>query len=559
MFRPTAVLALALCAASCAKVDGPPEQSPPPQEAVLGETRQAVDSNETPSEANAIRFLEQSSFGPKLSHVVGPAPLGTVEHVVAVGIPAAINEQLSTPPSVFDGALTSPALDAQFFVTAVTGPDQLRQRVAFALSQIMVISEAGIPDPGATPGVNSKPALATYLNLLSANAFGNFRDLLEAVTRNPAMGRYLDMVNNRADSNNASIKPNENYAREMLQLFTLGQYRLNINGTLRRDEQGNLIRAYTEDQVQAFARTLSGWTYGGAPCPGKGLFNPVNYVVEMIPCGGNHDSSSQELLRGFRTTADFGPDAHLRQALNNVFTDPNVPPFISKQLIQHLVTSNPTPAYVGRVANVFKDDGTGTRGNLAAVVRAILTDTEARGATPPATLTATFGHLRSPALFVTSMVRWLEASLDTQNKNPGARLALWSRNMSQWVPRPPSVFSYYPPNAPLPVSNEEELVGPEFAILDTATVTARANFVHDLLFTSLGPNSGITIDYALLPNAPAELVPYLGRYWLHGTMSQPLQQALNRALYNANSGTLARRQKLALYLLSLSPSYQIQR
>lgn len=561
MLRSTVALTLALCATSCAKVNGPQEQSPLPGEAaVLGETQQALDSNETPSEANSIRFLEQSSFGPKLSRTVGTAPAGTVEHVMAVGIPAVLDEQFQLSPSHFDGTTGTTTLDSQFFVAATTGQDQLRQRVAFALSQILVASELGIPNANSTPEVDSKPALAGYLNLLSDNAFGNFRDLLEAVTTSPAMGRYLDMVNNRAfDTAGRSIEPNENYAREMLQLFTLGLHKLNLNGTLKLDENGNPIPAYTEAQIQAFAHTLSGWTFRAATCPAQGRSNAVNYAEPMMACKDNHDSSSRELLRGFVTTAGATPQQHLLQALNNVFSDPNVPPFISKQLIQHLVTSNPSPAYVGRVATVFKDDGTGTRGNLAAVVRAILTDAEARGAKAPTAQAAKFGHLRSPALFITSMVRWLDATLDTQTKNPGARMAAWSRGMNQWVSHSPSVFSYYPPNAPLPVSNTDALVGPEFAILDTATVTARANFVHELLFTNVSANGGITIDYSLLPAASTDLVAYLGRYWLHGTMSPELEQTLLTALSNPAAGATARKQKLALYVLSLSPSYQVQR
>jgi uncharacterized protein (DUF1800 family) len=561
MLRPTAALALALCAASCAKGDGADESPPPPlpESARVGQVPQALDTNETPSEANSIRFLEQSSFGPKLSRVTGAAPLGTVEHVMAVGIPAAIDEQLadSLPRSRFESTV---ALDAQFFVAATTGPDQLRQRVAFALSQILVASEQGIPNNTTTPEVESRVAMAGYLNLLSDQAFGNFRDLLEAVTRSPTMGRYLDMVNNRAfDRNGQRIEPNENYAREVLQLFTLGLHKLNLDGTPKTDENGALIPAYTEAQVQAFAHTLSGWTYRAAACPGLGRNNLANYTEPMMACDANHDARSQELLRGVRTTEGASAEAHLRQAINNIFNDPNVPPFISKQLIQHLVTSNPSGGYVSRVATVFKDDGTGTRGNLAAVVRAILTDAEARGAQAPTAQAAAYGHLRSPVLFITTLVRWLDASLDTQNKNPGARLATWSRGLNQAVARSPSVFSFYPPNAPLPTSNAAGKVGPEFAILDTATITARANFVHELVLTSVGTNNGITLDYTLLPTSPADLTTYLGRYWLHGTMSSELRQTLSTALGSADAGNAQRRQKLAVYLLSLSPSYQIQR
>ncbi|MCY1041505.1 DUF1800 family protein [Corallococcus sp. bb12-1] len=556
MFRRTA-LAFALCAVSCTGADGPPEQSPPAEQ-VLGEAQQAVDSNETPSEANSIRFLEQSSFGPRLARTATTPPVGTVEHVMAVGIPTSLTEQFALQPAAqFSGADTAPDLGSQFFLRAVAGEDQLRLRVAFALSQIMVASQLGIPESTRTAYSDPKTAMAGYMNLLSSHAFGNFRDLMEAVTKSPAMGRYLDMVNNRAFNGAGNpIDPNENYAREMLQLFTLGLHKLNMNGTVQYDAvTGQPKPAYTEAQVQAFASTLSGWTYKAAACPAKGgTITTPDYTQPMMACDANHDKGSQQLLRNFSTTANATPQVHLTEALDNVFNDPNVPPFISKQLIQHLVTSNPTPAYVKRVATVFAKEG--DRGNLKEVVRAILEDTEARGAQPPQTLRPGFGHLRSPALFITNTVRWLEPTLEL-NKDPGNRLSTWSKSLGQWVTRSPSVFSYYPPNAPAP--GTDGLLGPEFAILDTATVTARANFVHEFLYSNMAVNSGITVDYNLVPSDATALVDWLGQYWLHGTMDPALRTRLLSALADPNAGTVLRRKKLALYLTSLSPSFQVQR
>ncbi|RYZ41860.1 MAG: DUF1800 family protein [Myxococcaceae bacterium] len=556
MFRRTA-LAFALCAVSCTGTDGPPEESPPAEQ-VLGEAQQAVDSNETPSEANSIRFLEQSSFGPRLARGAPTPPVGTVEHVMAVGIPTSLNEQFVLQPAAqFSGADTAPDLGSQFFLRAVAGEDQLRLRVAFALSQILVASQLGIPESTRTAYPDSKTAMAGYMNLLSTHAFGNFRDLMEAVTKSPAMGRYLDMVNNRAfNSAGNPIDPNENYAREMLQLFTLGLHKLNMNGTVQLDPvTGQPKPAYTEAQVQAFASTLSGWTFKAAACPAKGgTITTPDYTQPMMACAVNHDKASKQLLRNFTTTANASPEVHLTEALDNVFNDPNVPPFISKQLIQHLVTSNPTPAYVKRVATVFAKEG--DRGNLKEVVRAILEDTEARGAQPPLNLRPGFGHLRSPALFITNTVRWLEPTLDL-SKDPGNRLSNWSKSQGQWVTRSPSVFSYYPPNAPAP--DTDGLLGPEFAILDTATVTARANFVHEFLYSNMAASAGITVDYNLVPSDPTLLVDWLGQYWLHGTMDPALRTRLLSALADPDAGTVQRKKKLALYLTSLSPSFQVQR
>ncbi|QRN97051.1 DUF1800 domain-containing protein [Archangium violaceum] len=552
------LIALALCGATaCTSVDGPPgEQS----DARPGQTKQAVEPLDTPSEENAIRFLEQATFGPRLANGVSPLPLDTVERVRSVGITQSITDQINATRSTLDGTTTSKDLGSQFFTNAVTGKDQLRQRVAFALSQIFVVSQSGIPDSQSTPESEPKVAMAGYLNLLSTQAFGNFRQLLEAVTLHPAMGNYLDMVNNRAfTTSGKAIEPNENYAREMLQLFTLGLFKLNEDGTEKVDSTGAPIPAYTEAQVQAFARALSGWTYGNAAgCPTVGRNNTANFTLPMVGCDVNHDSTSKTLLRGAVTTAGGSATLHLKEALDNVFADPNLPPFICKQLIQHLVTSNPTPAYVQRVVNVFKNNGSGVRGDLRAVVRKILEDDEARGPQAPLGQYATYGHLRPPALYITSLVRWLNGTLDTaEGKDPGAKLNAWSRALGQYVPRPPSVFSYYPPNAPAPGGSG--LLGPEFAILDTATVAARANVVHELLFSTAPATAGVIVNLDTLPSDPNDLVLWLSRYWLHDTMSSELQLAIYGAITDTRASTVAQKKKLAVYLTSLSPEFQIQR
>lgn len=551
------VLALTVLAAGCAPEEDRPQPSASPR---LEEARQAVEPLDTPSEENALRFLEQATFGPRLALGVSPAPIDSVEHVVSVGISQSLTEQFAAPQSLLDGTSASTDLGSQFFFNAVTGQDQLRQRVAFALSQVLVVSQVGIPEVTATPESEPKLAMAGYLNLLSTRAFGTYRQLLDAVTKDPAMGTFLDMANNKAfKANGQAIEPNENYAREMLQLFSLGLHKLNEDGTAVVDPNtGAPVPAYTEAQVQAFAHALSGWTYGGAACPTIGKSNPASYAQPMIGCDVNHDSTSKVLLRGFATTAGGTATKHLKEALDNVEADPNVPPFISKQLIQHLVTSNPSPAYVQRVVNVFKNNGSGVRGDLRAVVRAILEDDEARGPQPPLSQYASYGHLRSPALFVTTLVRWLNGQLDTSGgKDPGAKLNAWSRGMGQYVPRPPSVFSYYPPNAPAPGGNG--LLGPEFAILDTATVTARANFVHELLYATAPANAGVLIDLSILPTDPNDLVLWMDRYLLHDTMSSDLQLAIYTAVTDPRAGDLTRRKKLATFLTSLSPEFQIQR
>ncbi|WNG25576.1 DUF1800 domain-containing protein [Cystobacter fuscus] len=550
-------LALALCVVGQAQAQGLSSenaaQAPREEHAIRS---LAVTSA---TEPDAIRFLDQATFGPRRANGVSPLPIDSVELVMGVGVSQAITEQLAAPRSVFDGTTATVDLGSQFFYNAVMGKDQLRQRVTFALSQILVVSESVIRDNTTTPELEPKLALADYLNLLSANAFGNYRTLLDAVTRNPAMGTYLNMANNLAfDWAGRPMPLNENYARELLQLFTLGLEKLNEDGTPVLDANGVPIPAYTEAQVQAFARAFSGWTYASAAgCPTKGHNNAISYAQPMMACDVNHDSSAQTLLRGAVTTAGASATVHLQQALDNIFADPNLPPFISKQLIQHLVTSNPSPAYVRRVVAVFKNNGSGVRGDLGAVVRAILEDPEARGDQAPAQLEATYGRLRSPVLFITSLVRGLNGTLDaTGSKNPGGRLNTYSRTLGQDVPRPPSVFSYYSPKTPLPGGNG--LVGPEFGVLDTATAAARANFVYDLVYSNLS-SAGIVIDFTTLPVNPNDLVAWLGRYWIHGEMSSDLSAALLQAMNDPRAGSSTRKQQLAIYLTSLSPEFQIQR
>ncbi|MFY0575101.1 DUF1800 domain-containing protein [Cystobacter fuscus] len=552
MIRHTA-LALALCVVGQAQAQGLSSEN-------AAQAHQAGSLAATSAtEPDAIRFLEQATFGPRRANGVSPLPIDSVEQVMSVGVSQAITEQLAAPRSVFDGTTATVDLGSQFFYNAVMGKDQLRQRVTFALSQILVVSESAIRDNTTTPELEPKLALADYLNLLSANAFGSYRTLLDAVTRNPAMGTYLNMANNLAfDWAGRPMPLNENYARELLQLFTLGLEKLNEDGTPVLDANGVPIPAYTEAQVQAFARAFSGWTYASAAgCPTKGHNNAISYAQPMMACDVNHDSSAQTLLRGAVTTAGASATVHLQQALDNIFADPNLPPFISKQLIQHLVTSNPSPAYVRRVVAVFKNNGSGVRGDLGAVVRAILEDPEARGDQAPEQLEATYGRLRPPALFITSLIRGLNGTLDaTGSKNPGGRLNTYSRTLGQDVPRPPSVFSYYSPKTPLPGGNG--LVGPEFGVLDTATAAARANFVYELVYTNLS-SAGIVIDFTTLPVNPNDLVAWLGRYWIHGEMSSELSAALLQAMNDPRAGSNTRKQQLAIYLTSLSPEFQIQR
>jgi uncharacterized protein (DUF1800 family) len=535
------------------------------------------DPNLSAARTAASRFLDQATFG---ARPPGPGVIDSVPHVAAIGIREALAEQLQAPPGEFeptpphpgpiDGSCEYPYdpkldLGAQFFVAAMTAKDQLRLRTAFALHQILVVSEAGIRElPTCTS--EKRDAMTRYLNILRSRAFGNYRDLLEAITVDPAMGTFLDMANNAAfDRGGNRLTPNENFARELLQLFTVGPTLLDEDGTERLDGNGNPQATYTETQVQAFARTLTGWTYfDPIGCPPKGRNNRPTYKEAMLACDDNHDSRAAVLLRYpgavARTTAGGSARLHLREALDNVFEHPNLPPFVVKQLIQHLVTSNPSRAYVRRIVDVFKDDGTEAhrRGNLRVVIRAILLDPEAREVPLP----QKFGRPRSPVDLIARVLRSLGTTMDLA-QNPGDALNVRSAALGQYVPRPPTVFSYYAPDTPIPGDNPKDLVGPAFDVLDTATTAARANLMHEIFASERLNEAGVDYDLSALPEDTAGLVKWIDDHWLHGTMSNELRTTLTSALDHPAVGTGPlsgpRRRQLAFYLAALSPEFQIQR
>jgi uncharacterized protein (DUF1800 family) len=490
-----------------------------------------------PSYGAAARFLEQSSFGPT------PA---TIARVREIGFSKYIDEQFAAEPS----PITDPPIDAkgnapmrplqdQFFYNAVNGEDQLRQRVAFALHQIWVVSAVKVNRPGAIP---------TYLRTLQADAFGNFYDLMWDITLNPGMGHYLDMVNNDKPNPKTGKGANENYARELLQLFTLGLYQLNSDGTRKLDAQGNPIPTYDQETIEELGRTFTGWTY--APALGSPMkpHNPANWTGPMVAYEANHDTGEKILLDGARLSAGRSAKSDLEDALHLIFNHPNVGPFIGRQLIQHLVTSNPSPAYIERVAKVFEDNGSGARGDLRAVVKAILLDPEARDA-DDASPAAGEGHLREPALFIAGVVRALGASVDPTNG-----LATYSSQVGQNVYFPPTVFNYYHPGYAI---EQTEINAPEFEILSTSAAMQRADFVNSLIY---GKIAGVTVDltpYSSLANSPDGLMTAVDNALMRGNMPADMRQVVRSAIFSG--ATPKAMAQTALYLTASSWQYQVQR
>ncbi len=366
-----------------------------------------------------------------------------------------------------------------FYRNAIERPDQLRQRVAFALQQIAVVSNFD---------VNGTYGFREYHNNLLVNAFGNYRDVLRKVTLSPVMGDYLNNANNNDQA------PNENYARELLQLFALGTCELNTDGSVKT---GDCVPTYNNEMVRNYAFALTGWTYppGGATsygCWPEGA-NCRYYQGDMVPVARYHNTEARQLLAGVSLPAGHTAPVALERVLDSIMNHPNTAPFITKQLIQQLVTSNPSAAYVTRVSNAFisgnysKDNyrfGRGQKGDLQATVAAVLLDEEARTQNPGANA----GRLREPVQLFTGVLRALNGRTD------GDALSWWwGEQLRQHMFRSPSVFNYYPPDYPVPGT---ALVGPAFGIHNANTALQRINYLNALLFWG-GPQPESYVPNAL--------------------------------------------------------------
>lgn len=490
----------------------------------------------------ATRFLDQATWGPT------PASSAQLQ---SMGITAWLNAQFALNTSDIpdqpildssgDANTNVQPVKAAFFQNAVTGQDQLRQRVAFALSQIWIVSTSS--------GVSNAYAYPPYWRIFRDNAFGNYRDLIRAVTLSPAMGRYLNMANNNKGNTAKGTSANENYARELMQLFTLGLTQLNPDGSPVLDQNGNPVPTYDQAVVTNMAKVLTGWTYPTAPGAAAKTNNPAYYFGPMFAVESEHDTTAKTIFGGVSIPAGQTAEQDLESLLDALMAQPTMAPFVSRQLIQHLVTSNPTPQYISRVSSVFENDGTGVTGNLQAVITAILTDPEARAGDDQtsATTSTAFGHLREPVLFMPNILRGLNATLTASSAiyNDTAELGEDLFNA-------PSVFSYFSPQNRI----AGELYGPEFQIYSTQTAADRADIVYAILYGTI--DKGTTVNLAPFvqqATSSTSIVNYVSSVFLHGTMSTALQQAASAAA-NAVSTPTAKAQA-ALYVVLTSGEYQI--
>jgi uncharacterized protein (DUF1800 family) len=545
------------------------------------------------NQAEAARFLQQATYG---------ATYADISQVTALGYLGWINDQFTRPTSLHlelhqaMHAELSPYYTRQedkdcefsygcnlsrhdaWMQIAVYGNDQLRQRVAFALSQFFVIS-----DVSDNVGY-SQLAMSDYYDTLAVNAFGNYRTLLEEVSLHPLMGRYLGMLQNEKANPSRNTEPDENFAREVMQLFSIGLVELNVNGTPRLDANGNTIPTYDNATISNMARALTGWNFGGAASwyVWEDDVKLPGLIRNMEALQTFHDTGAKTLLGGIATPANATAAADLRSALDSLANHPNVGPFLGRHLIQRLVTSNPSPAYVGRVAAVFNNNGSGVRGDMRAVIRQVLMDPEARDMA--IANRDEYGKVKEPMLRLTAIWR----AFNAQGQNVAStgltptRAFLRNRgagpDMGQTVLSSGSVFNFYRPNYQPPGDlRTRGLFAPEMQILNEASALTTYNHLHGRLYqmdsgdttiptTVTDPffytgrmRLNLTAEKALAVS-PGALADRLNLLLLAGRMTPAMRRILVEAAYATpmNDGGGDRVEDM-IFLIASSPQFAVQR
>ena len=475
--------------------------------------------------ASAVRFLEMTTWGPTPQNVVDLQNMGT-----SAWLAAQYAQPASTWPDPDSSTENVARLQTAFFNVALNGTDQLRQRASFALAQIMVASAVK----------NTLfEQMVGYQRLMGNYAFGTYHDLLAAVTLDPSMGYFLDMVNNVKANPTAGTAANENFARESMQLFGLGLVQL--------DSQGNPIMVggatvpeYAQADVSTMAKVMTGWTYGETPGFASLWTNMPYYFSPMTAFENYHDTTAKTINLPIPCNIPAGGTAEsdLSAAINCVCQQSNVAPFISYRLIQRFVMSAPSPAYVGRVASAFQ----ASSGNLQTVITALLTDPEAQ--------TEGTGKLPEPVLYATMLLRELNATVTAADALTNQAIL-----MGQTPLTPSSVFSYFSPFYRVPNMTPPP-VAPEFQAMNAATSLARSNFAW--LVAGNGVSGTISVNLANLQdlaNNPPDLVEALNQALFRGEMDSNVRTLLTTAA--STSTSVAARVKSALYAAAASPQYQI--
>ena len=549
-FSVSAVLLLVACGGGGGGGSTPQPPAPPPVASPQPPDPVTISTQE------AHRFLNQSTFG---------ATLAEVERVRALGYEEWIDDQKLRPVSLqlpYLKSLPPPQNAGQFQAeriniavrNAITGPDQLRQRVAFALSQIMVVSQLS--------GLNDRPyGLADYYDVLVRNAFGNYRVLLEEVTLHPAMGEFLSMLGNRKPDPLNNIRPDENFAREALQLFSVGLVELNPDGSQVLDPAGQTLPTFDQEVIEGFAHVYTGWHFADAPDFLRARPTIENQTQPMQLYADFHDEGQKLLLGAEIIAAGQGGEADLAQALDNIFNHPNVAPFVSYRLIQRLVTSNPTSQYIGRISAVFNDNGDGVRGDLGAVVAAILLDPEAR----ESNLGETEGKLKEPLLRYTQLFR----AYDARSQSGRWPFANAHVAIGQGFLQAPSVFNFFSPfYAPPGDLQSRGLVAPELQIATEYLNTTITNVFYAQAFVrnsenlaDLGENDvyiEISEEMAVADDVDA-LIALVADKLLGGEISTTLESGIRQVLAQTTETQSVPRVAETIYQIASSPEYALQR
>lgn len=569
-----------------------------------------------PNAKSSSRFLSQATLGPKITDIVAVQNQGKETWLdTQLNLPYtfnlrnyvqnlhqyAVDSSLAKNPgggfTLANVFIDDWAFDVAWFQGTMVSADQLRWRTSLALSQIFVTSRISAFD-------ENPYAIASYYDVLNKNAFSTYRALLDSITYHPTMAVYLTYINNKATNLSKNVFPDENYAREIMQLFSIGLYELNMDGSEKKDENNKSIPTYDNEDITNLAKVFTGLGWGDRRYLGEGVKDKWSYTLRLkfYP-----KDSSDKYLRPWIANPiildghELGPKTFLgqtipsrayqdgqldiRDALNILNNHPNVPPFISRRLIQHLVTSNPSKAYIQRIAEVFVNNGSGVRGDLKAVIRAILLDPEARDCCADKENTS-YGHLREPFLRYMNLVK----GLNLRNSN-GVYRNVMNNIYDRLEQKPmisPSVFNFYSPNyVPDGPLAAERKVGPEFQMLNSLSVANYMNALHNWLINNdpvefwnlftgetakpdQDPRFDISLDYYLSPNN--RLPEFLDKYNLilaQGRISKPSMSIIENVLKNMPltfnvagipDATLAdRRLRMGIFLLMISPDYLINR
>jgi uncharacterized protein (DUF1800 family) len=509
-----------------------------------------------PNPRDAARFLVQATYGPTSSDIA---------RVRQRGYAGWIEDQLKLPMRshlAYVDALPGEDLPSEharesIWQQAILGSDQLRQRVALALSEIFVVSDRD-------DDLSGVEGIAAYMDLLSRHAFGNYRGLLRDVALSPAMGAYLDMLGSAKEDPESGRKPNENFPREILQLFSIGLYELHPDGTLRLDGAGAPIPTYDQATVEGYARVFTGWTFADQDHSEDWRFEwpEPRWRRPMEAWPEHHERGPKTLLGGVVLPGGATPEAELDAALATIFRHPNVGPFVCRQLIQRLVTSNPSPAYVYRCGRAFADNGRGVRGDMKAVVKAILLDWEARD---PGLITEPgYGRLREPMVRFVALLRALEAKPPADGRFRYYWIDSDEWGVGQAPLRAPSVFNFFSPTFARPGAiTAAGLVSPEFQITTETSVFGNANFLHAVLFDGWdNEDRQIRLDYSWLTLArnDAELLDRVNTLFYGRRLPAETRAVFQRALADRDfPRDKAERVPTLIWLVALSPDFAVQK